>query len=341
MNRTTTVSQKPPSRRAGIGFALLLLVSAVAASAQSPAADCDKLMAAGVEAYNAGKFKDAEKNFQRALKLAEKIAPEDPRVANALANLGMTYMLTRRPDKAESFFKRSAALLEKDPAAHPREVAFVWKQLGTIYYLRTPGTRLGRASGTAVRSVVVTGPIMVTLPSNSPPTPPDASSIARDLQAQIDSARRQAVAENFPRAEQYFQKALALEGKHFGAESMELVPTLELLGDLCVATYHFAEGEAALRRALAIVERREGQSLRAADLQLSLAASAFRQKKYDEAEPLFQRALAIQEELRGPTHPDLVPTLQAYALLLKETGRKDHSKQLDARAKDILKRNPS
>jgi tetratricopeptide (TPR) repeat protein len=326
----------------GFPFALLLLVSPVAASVQSSATDCDKLMAAGVEAYNAGKFKDAEKNFQRALKLAETIAPEDSRVANALANLGMTYMVTRRLDKAESFFKRSAALLEKDPAAHPRDVAFVWKQLGIIYYWRVPGTRLGKASGRAVRSVVVTGPIMVAGPAGGPPTPPDTASIAGALQAQVDSARRRAVVENLPLAEQCFQKVLELEEKHSGAESMELVPTLELLSDLYLATSHFSEGDATLRRALSIVERQEGpESIRTAGLLLSLAAFAYRQKKYAEAEPLYLRALAIQEKLLGPAHPDLAPTLQAYALLLKETGRKDQSKQFESRAKDILKRNPS
>ena len=41
------------------------------------------------------------------------------------------------------------------------------------------------------------------------------------------------------------------------------------------------------------------------------------QSKYDDAEPLFKRALAIHEESLGPRHPDVVSSLNDLAGLLK------------------------
>ena len=40
------------------------------------------------------------------------------------------------------------------------------------------------------------------------------------------------------------------------------------------------------------------------------------QGKYDDAEPLYKRALAIREETLGPRHPDVAGSLNNLALLL-------------------------
>ena len=68
---------------------------------------------------------------------------------------------------------------------------------------------------------------------------------------------------------------------------------------------------------------------------------------YEEAEPLFARALvlddgesavAIKERRSGRESPDLIDTLQNYALVLAYLGREKEAEQLDARAAAIRER---
>jgi tetratricopeptide (TPR) repeat protein len=69
------------------------------------------------------------------------------------------------------------------------------------------------------------------------------------------------------------------------------------------------------------------------------------QGKHAEAEPLFQRALAIQEKALGPDHPDVAKVLGNYARLLREMKRGAAARDLEGRAKAIrathAKDNPS
>ena len=59
------------------------------------------------------------------------------------------------------------------------------------------------------------------------------------------------------------------------------------------------------------------------------------QGRYAEAEPLFQRGLAIREAALGSNHPDLATSLENYAALLRATQRAEQAAKLEARAKMI------
>ncbi len=59
------------------------------------------------------------------------------------------------------------------------------------------------------------------------------------------------------------------------------------------------------------------------------------QGRYAEAEPLYQRALAIAEKALGPEHPHVATSLENYAALLRETEREDKAEEMEARAKAI------
>jgi len=61
-----------------------------------------------------------------------------------------------------------------------------------------------------------------------------------------------------------------------------------------------------------------------------------KQRRYTEAEPLLKRALQIREHSLGPTHPDLLSTLQTYADVLRKLARKSDAQQLELRAKALL-----
>ena len=67
----------------------------------------------------------------------------------------------------------------------------------------------------------------------------------------------------------------------------------------------------------------------------NLAALYDAQGKYGEAEPLYQRALAIWEKALGPEHPNVATCLENYAALLKKMGRGAEAEPLEARAQAI------
>src|SRR5207245_10567309 len=70
------------------------------------------------------------------------------------------------------------------------------------------------------------------------------------------------------------------------------------------------------------------------------AAIYFEQQALAKAEPLYRRAVAIQEETLGRDHPDLAASLSDYAILLKKTHRKKQGAQMETLARNILSRNP-
>ncbi|CAN0277376.1 unnamed protein product, partial [Ascophyllum nodosum] len=59
------------------------------------------------------------------------------------------------------------------------------------------------------------------------------------------------------------------------------------------------------------------------------------QGKYDDAEPLFKRALTIGEEVLGPRHPDVASILNNLASLLESQGKYDDAEPLYKRALTI------
>jgi tetratricopeptide (TPR) repeat protein len=57
--------------------------------------------------------------------------------------------------------------------------------------------------------------------------------------------------------------------------------------------------------------------------------------KYDEAKPIYERALRIYEMVFGPNHPHYAQTLNSLAGLAQEQGRYDEAKQLYERTIEI------
>jgi tetratricopeptide (TPR) repeat protein len=67
----------------------------------------------------------------------------------------------------------------------------------------------------------------------------------------------------------------------------------------------------------------------------NLAALHDSQGKYDQAEPLYQRALAIFEKVLGPEHSKVAIALENYAFLLRKMRRKTEAAKVENRAKAI------
>ena len=55
--------------------------------------------------------------------------------------------------------------------------------------------------------------------------------------------------------------------------------------------------------------------------------------RYAEAEPLYQRALAMREKALGPDHPHTAVSVRNYARFLRQRGRAAEAEKLEARFK--------
>ncbi len=91
----------------------LLWVVLVSPPASAQGTAWERHMAAGVKAYRQGRYADAEKPFQAAVKEAEGFEPQDPRLAMSLNNLAVLYRHQGQYAKAESLYKRALVIREK------------------------------------------------------------------------------------------------------------------------------------------------------------------------------------------------------------------------------------
>jgi len=72
---------------------------------------------------------------------------------------------------------------------------------------------------------------------------------------------------------------------------------------------------------------------------LNILADVYRaERKFDRAEPLYQRTLSLVEKMRGPQDPSLVPILNGYAEMLRRAGRSEEAAKLDDRARFIQRK---
>ena len=62
------------------------------------------------------------------------------------------------------------------------------------------------------------------------------------------------------------------------------------------------------------------------------------QGRYEAAEPLYQRALAIREKVLGPDHPSVATSLDNLALLYKSQGRYETAEPLYKRALAVFEK---
>lgn len=78
-----------------------------------------------------------------------------------------------------------------------------------------------------------------------------------------------------------------------------------------------------------------------ADLQYRLGIAQARQGKYDLAEPELRRALALQKKAFGPSAQPTIKTMQAIALLLKQTRRNGEAQEMQQEILRVAKENKS
>ena len=100
----------------------------------------------------------------------------------------------------------------------------------------------------------------------------------------------------------------------------------------------FREAERAFATAVHLAKALGKDNPREALSLFSQAEALVAQSRFDDAIPLFQRALEIDEKALGPDHPDMASMMERYAVPLRYTGRIAQAEAAEERARSIRAR---
>jgi tetratricopeptide (TPR) repeat protein len=88
----------------------------------------------GCAAYEKGNLELAEKMFEGALEEAQKLGPEDSRLATSFNNLALIYQRQGQPRKAAPLYKRALAVYDRARGASRRHLASTLDNLAELYF---------------------------------------------------------------------------------------------------------------------------------------------------------------------------------------------------------------
>lgn len=138
----------------------------------------------------------------------------------------------------------------------------------------------------------------------------------------------------YDEAEPLYQKLLETYKKSPNASPTGLAWYTKNYALLLYARGKKAEAEQLFQSALAIFAKEDDDGDAAYSL-YELAELYRRQKKYDEAEPLYKDALARMERAAKPDRGRYVAALEKYAALLRQTNREAEASSAEARAREV------
>ncbi len=143
---------------------------------------------------------------------------------------------------------------------------------------------------------------------------------------------------NHENGEQMLQQALAIMKKTLKADDPRIVVSEDYLGTYYSKHGKLKEAEELQKDVLSKIEKHTGNKT-TADLILAvnnLAQTMNRQKKYEEAAPLYKRCVEMNKELYGNKHSRTMHSIGTYASFLEKSG---HKEEADRLLKEITKPN--
>jgi tetratricopeptide (TPR) repeat protein len=275
-------------QRRAKGSLLILIFICLSALGQDSAWDAP--MQAGKNAMAKRQYSEAEKSFREALAVAEKFGEKDARVSGSLLFLAQACDAQAKMDEAEALARRAADSMNK--AHKPKQAEQQFQQIEAASALFDKAGDLFASHQKY----------------------PDAEMLYQG----VIHIRETAVEEKHApqNNEDFFRFAIQVATNAQGA----LAGAHEKLGHLYFAEHKFPEAAAAYEKARNIREPNPDKHVLAQTI-TNLATCYAAQAKYDQAESLYQRALALFEQANWTEKPETLQTMQSYALLLKTTGR--------------------
>ncbi len=153
---------------------------------------------------------------------------------------------------------------------------------------------------------------------------PDDPNLVGPLSSLGAIAREQ---ENYPGAERYFARALAIQRK--SPDVAGIAAAMDDLGDLYGLQGRFDDGEQLLQQGLAMLERKYGRNAPHYEKILNDLGNLYKDAgRLPEAEAIFNRALAGVRDKLGDRHPNVGATMGNLALVLRAASRFSEAEEL-------------
>lgn len=89
-------------------------------------------------------------------------------------------------------------------------------------------------------------------------------------------------------------------------------------------------------KALELADRENASDIQQSDILNRIIALYYKQKKYSQAEPYFQRSMALVRKKKGASSPEYAEALSAHGQLLRILNRKTEAIAAESRAEEIM-----
>ena len=133
------------------------------------------------------------------------------------------------------------------------------------------------------------------------------------------------------------KQSFELKEKNFGPKHIVVADHANKLASLYFKEHHYGPARYYGTISLEGFEQTYGkESPAVATMCYNLATLAHLDKKYEESERLYQRALMLRTKILGSDHEDTAKVLQNYAKLLRELHREAEADHLDTCAKGAI-----
>jgi len=273
---------------------------------------------AGCYLSERARFSEAERLFQRALAIRERVlGPDHPDVAESLNDLAALYCHQGKYKEAEPLSQRALAITEKARGPEHPHVAIRLNNLAALY---NEEGKYAEAEPIYQRALAIREKTLG----------PDHPDVATSLSNLGGLYRNQG---KYAQAEPLCQRALAIDEKALGPKHPGVATALNNLASLYDDQGKWVQAEPLFKRSLAILDRAMGPDHPYVATSLNNLAELYRaQGRYAEADPFYQRALAIREGVLGPDHPDVATSLNNLAVLYRDQGRYAQAEPLFQRA---------
>ncbi|CAM9324990.1 unnamed protein product [Ectocarpus sp. 13 AM-2016] len=271
-----------------------------------------------------GKYEEAEPLYVRSLAIREKAyGPDHPEIATSLNNLALVLESQGEYRKAEPLHVRSMAMCEKLLGPDHPEVAIGlnnWAEL-----LRSQGN-YEEAEPLYARSLAIREKVFG---SDHPDVVVGLNNWAEFVNSQGE----------YDKAEPLYVRSLAISERVYGPDHPVVAVCLNNLAALlCRQTgsryersqVDMREGARARAPEYGPVDQQPGGDVGCVFSALSISITF--QGKYDEAESLYVRTLAILEKIYDPDHPDVATGLNNWAQFLRDQGKYEEAEPLYVRS---------
>jgi CHAT domain-containing protein/Tfp pilus assembly protein PilF len=293
------------------------------------ASDPDKTVFEAHRAYTqtgvmkkAGKYRDALDSANEAVRLMDQVAkPDDPFLAQVLANLGWVQSSSGDFVGAEKSFERSLAAIELAAGQREPQKALALGGLGVLYARKED---YAKAEELLQQSLAIDKKLYGE-------DHPEVASRIEDI-AIASEGRGE-----YQRALVEIKQALAIDEPVLDPNDPTIIRMLGDLGNIYIDLREYDEAQPVLERQLALAEKTMGPSHPSVVTPLLLLGRVARQKKdFSNALDYDWRAEKVSEQTLGPQHPSTGGLLNNIGNVYDAEGEYEHALDAFQRSYNIL-----